>query len=219
MKKSALEMLLLFLAFYLPGFFVRNPPFLPLTSFMLQFLLLAVPQTLLIVYIIALRGNPPLDEFGISRIGTADLIHGLALSLGLLGLFSVLSLLLTLLPENLRRIATEGYRWQSPSPAQLPLVLLFSLATGYREEIFFRSYLITRLSSLGLATPLVVASSCLLFSLGHIYQGPAAVFFTLVQGLAFALIFLRKRSIHSLALAHGLYNFAVFFLGTLFFPE
>jgi membrane protease YdiL (CAAX protease family) len=50
----------------------------------------------------------------------------------------------------------------------------------------------------------------MLFSAGHLYAGWVGVGFSAIVGLYFAVVFLRLRNLHTIAIAHGLYNFTVF---------
>ena len=59
------------------------------------------------------------------------------------------------------RSLTRGYRWGLQSAAQIPLAILFGITAGYREEFFFRSYLLGRLEELGVGSLAVAASTAL----------------------------------------------------------
>jgi len=209
MKKHLIEVALLFLAFYLPGYFASSLLPEDLTPYMLRYLWVAVPQFFLILYILWVQGDPPLVQFGLARITGIDILLSLGLLVLLLTLFLSVGFLINLLPESLRDSLGRGYRWKSSSPAHLPLVLLFCLATGYREELFFRAYLLTRLPSMGMGVPLSVGLSTSLFALGHHYEGPEGITLALVQGILFSFIFIRRRNLHILSLTHGLYNFTL----------
>jgi membrane protease YdiL (CAAX protease family) len=50
----------------------------------------------------------------------------------------------------------------------------------------------------------------LLFSVCHLYEGPWGFLNAAISGILLAFIFLRYRSIHGIALAHGLYNVFVY---------
>ena len=136
-----------------------------------------------------------------------DLVTAVTASLLLLVFSSGLGWILTLLPEPARQALEPRL---PPVAALQPLVLaLLSLATGYREELFYRCYLVNRLIELGLPAGAGVGAAAAVFAFGHIYQGPAAVFLALVQGTVFGLLLRRGSGLHALALAHALYNFTV----------
>ena len=213
-------MILLFVLFYLPGYLWPQQELLGSSesyrSYMLQFLLVAVPQILLLLYILTLRvreagsgGEPPFAEFGIPRPRAMDLPYSLLVFAGVFALLTLLGVILMLLPAAGRSLFTTGFRWKLEDPRLIPLVLLFCLVTGYREELFFRSYLITRFRQLHLPVFLAIGMSTLLFAAGHVYQGVAGLAVALIQGVYFSILFVRFKNIHPLAVAHGLYNATV----------
>ncbi len=101
------------------------------------------------------------------------------------------------------------------SAAELPLALVFGLVAGYREELYFRAYLLGRFEQAGVPATIGVSASTALFALGHVYEGAFGVAFAAVLGLYFALVFRRTRSLHACAMAHGLLNAALLALGLL----
>ena len=102
-------------------------------------------------------------------------------------------------PENL-------YGW---------IILFIScIGTGYLEESYFRFYLLTKMEAQITKKALRVIFSTLLFSICHVYAGPWSILNAALAGTFLSVIFLRFRSLHGIALAHGLYNFAVYlFMG------
>jgi membrane protease YdiL (CAAX protease family) len=187
---------------------------------MSQSVLATVPQVLLLGYLIWLRGpgarvRSVWREFGIAIPRLSDLAWALLLVAGVFLLLGCLAAVQTFLPEPARRLLQGGFRWRLSDPRLLPLAALFSLCTGYREELFFRSYLLTRLGQVGVPPAAGVAVSGLLFAFGHAYQGVAGLAVALLIGIYFAAAFQRLCNLNRLAWAHGLYNFAVL-LTTLF---
>ena len=212
--RKFIELALLLACFYFPGFVNAESGF-QIVGYMLQYVLFSVPQTLLIVYIIWIQPSPPLEEFGFTSLKAADAVYTAFLLVGVFCLFLLLSLAVTVLPQGVQDDLLKGWRWKLPSLSTLPLALIFSMTTGYREEIFFRSYLITRFRDLAVpALPAALAAS-FLFALGHYYQGWIGVIFTFAQGLAFSIFFLKRKNVHVLAIAHGVYNFTVLAIGVL----
>ena len=110
------------------------------------------------------------------------------------------------LPSDVTRALTQGYRWGLKDAAQIPLAVVFGLTAGYREEFFFRSYLLGRLDEVGVPVPLAVAASTLLFCVGHLYEGVLAIAITASLGVLLSAAWLRRRSLHVIAIAHGAYN-------------
>jgi membrane protease YdiL (CAAX protease family) len=217
-KRNLLELLLIFAAFYLPGLLWSSPA--PqedparLALYMAQFLTSALPQLALFVYLLHLRGlvdgtGSTWTDFGVPRPRTADLLWAVLVAVGILLLLTLLGLAIASLPGGLRKFFQAGFRWRLAEARLLPLALAFCLVAGYREELFFRSYLLTRFAQAGLHPALAVAASSLLFAAGHAYQGPTGFAVALLMGVYFALVFLRMRNLHRLAWAHGLYNSVV----------
>ena len=226
-RRNLLELLLIFAAFHLPGMIwsgsAPQEDTLALAGFMVQFLTVALPQLALFAYLLHLRGAADGEgstwaDFGVTRPRPADLLWALFVALGILLLLGLLGLAIASLPGGARRFFQSGFRWRLTDARLLPLALLFSLATGYREELFYRAYLLTRLAQAGVPSALAVAASSLLFAAGHAYQGPTGFAVALLMGVYFALVFLRLRNLHCLAWAHALYNTAVL-LSTLLLPD
>lgn len=213
-KQSAtilFEITLVFITFFLPGFLYSYPETTGFntTAYMLQFVSIALPQILFMGYLIWLQKSLKFIDFGISKLRAGDIPFALLIYLGIFALLLAAALLVQLLPRSGRLALETGFRWRLASWSQLPLALIFSLATGYREELFFRAYLLTRFSQLGVNRYLGVLAGTLLFSLGHLYQGPAGLTVAFIQGIYFGLIFLHKKNIHMLALAHTFYNLTI----------
>jgi len=105
-----------------------------------------------------------------------------------------------------------------PFPVPLPqggafawaAVVLASLGTGYLEEAYFRVYLPPQCAHFGRFAgfwfPIV------LFSLCHVYEGVWGFINALLAGFSLSLVYRKTASLHGIALAHGLYNTAVFLL-------
>lgn len=214
--RPIIELILLFFTFFLPGILWPEAGLAlqqaGLTSYMLRFLWIAIPQTLLLLYVIDRSGGPPLAEFGVRPISWRDLPRAFLVYTGIFAVLMGVNLTSYLLPDSRDRLLGEGFRWSLERPSQVPLALLFSLATGYREELFFRSYLITRFTRFGLPAFPAILLSTLLFASGHLYQGAAGLIVATAQGLYFGLVFTRSRNLHILALAHALYNLTVLLL-------
>jgi membrane protease YdiL (CAAX protease family) len=215
-RRVLLETLLIFAAFYLPGYFGAQPE--SPAAYMPQYVLLSIPQVLLVVYILWLDRDVPLTEFGFRPPRGRDWIAGAILLALLCAVLLSIELLSPLLGEKAREAASDGYRWRLAGPALLPLAFVFSVTAGYKEEIFYRAYLLTRFRTPALPVWTVVAASSVLFCWGHVYQGITAVVFAFVQGLIFCLAFLKIRNVHVLAAAHGLYNFVALLLTVLVSP-
>jgi membrane protease YdiL (CAAX protease family) len=199
--------IILFCALFLPGYLYQNPEAASLTlqnpMLLIQSIAIELPQVALIIYVILTRGHETRRSAGIVPLRGMDIPKILA---GLIGLF-----ILTL-PAALIGLGS-GQPFFSPIDFDLSQVevllplALFCLVSGYREELFFRSYLITELEPFGKKTAILIGS--LLFSLGHAYQGIGAIAVTALIGVFLGWLFLKTRNAHIISLAHGLYNFLV----------
>ena len=214
-RQNLLELALVFAGFYLPGLLwpdtSAREKAADLALYMARFLVFAAPQVLLLGYLLWVRGpqapgGSVWAEFGIPRPRAADLGWALVLLAGAFLLLTAAGLLLGFLPEEVRRRLAGGFRWRLQDPRLLPLAAGFSLLVGYREELFFRAYLLTRLRQSGLPSAAAVAVSGLLFASGHAYQGPIGLAVALALGLYFAVAFTRLGNLHRVAWAHALYN-------------
>ncbi|MDR1929885.1 MAG: CPBP family intramembrane metalloprotease [Treponema sp.] len=95
-------------------------------------------------------------------------------------------------------------------------MVLSSFTAGYLEESYFRWYLPARFRESGLSVPGSFLISTVLFSLCHVYEGPWGAANAALAGALLSLVFVRSRSIHGIALGHGLYNVFVFIVSALF---
>ena len=147
---------------------------------------------------------------GIGSIGMPELI--IIFTIVLYGTIFVISstfvYFIQLLPDTNFNNAAELSKIFVP----IPLLLLFSLATGYKEEIFFRSYLLTVFTSAGVKFSTIALISTCLFALLHSYGGIIGVLIALINGFIFCYVFKKTRNVHVIAIAHALYNFTVLVL-------
>lgn len=63
-------------------------------------------------------------------------------------------------------------RWNVTTPSDLIPIAVYSLAAAFFEEVFYRSYAITRLYSLTGNLALSAAISIIFFTLIHYFFGP-----------------------------------------------
>ena len=122
------------------------------------------------------------------------------------------------------------FGWGAPSPMEtapfsitnavmlIPAFFMF-LLTGYTEELYFRSYLLTVWSRLRLPMFASLLFSSILFASGHLYQGWFAVATIFIIGIVLGLWYFALKNIHLIAVAHALFNFLqLVFLYFLNFP-
>ena len=84
------------------------------------------------------------------------------------------------------------------------------LISAYLEESFFRFYLLSRREEMHLGQAGALVLSVAMFSVCHIYEGPWGFLNSVLAGTILAFMFLRYNSLHGIAIAHGLYNIAVY---------
>jgi membrane protease YdiL (CAAX protease family) len=215
--RLVLEMLLVFSTFFLPGYLSQAAMTAsaapdPVAA-MLQVIAFGIPQLLLMVYLVSVQPDGSLDHWGIVALQPRDgaqiallLACSMAVILGFMGL-------LRLLPPHWAGLLYRGYRWGLGRPSQIPLAVLFGLTVGYREEFFFRAYLLRRLDQAGMPSWAAIALSTALFSAGHLYEGIIGIALAACLGALFSLVYLRQRSLHVIAIGHGLYNALALCLG------
>lgn len=213
------EPVLLFSILFLPGYIAQAgvlAPSLPTTALSfsttgenLFYLSVTLPKIALLIYILLRDRATPLSSYGIGVLSRKHIIEGLLAALVVVGVALGINFLFVLAGSlEQPNFATELRRPISGYHV-VPLVALSSLATGYLEEGYFHSYLIVRGESIGIAVlPLILAVN-LLFSFGHIYQGIQGVAITFALGVVLSLLFLKRRSLHTIAWCHGAYNLLI----------
>ncbi len=205
------EILLLFFVLFLPGMLVAGEAvdirLFDQAGFHLNYAIITIPQILLVLYIIRIQPHLWPPEFGLRLPRARDLLHAAVIVIMLYVTFGVLLLgasVLELAGFDLTPPAGGGFRLTRA--AMLPLVAITSLLTGYREELFFRAYMLPRLRQAGVKFPTAVAVSTALFAIGHLYQGVLGVVFAAMIGVVMAIAFRLRPSVHPIGLAHAAYN-------------
>ena len=95
---------------------------------------------------------------------------------------------------------------------EVPVLLLYSGANAFGEEIVVVAWLITRLKQLEIKTPTALGLSAVLRGSYHLYQGISAGFGNIIMGIIFGGYFLKTGKIWPLILGHFLID-AVAFVG------
>lgn len=214
-KGDLIELVLLFSAFFLPGYIFQSREVDPLifnsAAFHGMYIMQTLPMIALVLFLLHRKGPHWWVPYRISRLRWKDIPLGILTSAAL---WVVLLPLLALSSWFFSGSADEaaGIDWKLQSSGILPLVLLTSLTTGYWEELFFRSYLDGQLKKTGLSPDKAAAAGILLFASGHLYQGILPALGTALIGSVLLFIFRRSRSLHQVAIGHGLYNFSVLLL-------
>ena len=196
-----IEALLVFAAFFLPGYLFQTASFSPTSladpTYVSGYLIVAAPQIAFISYLMVRRNQPA--EYGFRRLVFRDIGPGLAAVAALLALAILLSLVSP--TSEPTAFTLRG--------ASVVLVIGASLTTGYREELFFRSLMFRALVHQGVSFHVSVAITSLVFAAGHLYQGALAFFGALGVAVFLQWHFTRYRSVHIIALVHAAYNSAI----------
>ena len=203
--------LVLFAALFLPGYLYQSAEgasfIFSSSEMLLRNLVVGVPQVLLILYVIATGANADARDYGLPRLRLSDLFRAFGVFAGI----CLVSVPIAVAGRLLNAVGIVADVALDPSPISLILLVLVCMTTGYREELYFRSYLLSELAPLGRTK--AIAASTALFAIGHIYQGGLAFVGTALIGTLLSFAFLRYRNTHIVALGHGLYNLAVVLIG------
>lgn len=205
------EPLLIYLVLYWPTIMQQqvgegkidfDNPFLYLTYFAV-----ALPQFLFLLWLIHRQEGLTFADFGFRKAKTP--IDWLMPLVVLASLFAV---------QTASVLLPRMFGWGAPSPQEtipfsitngimlLPAFLMF-LLTGYTEELYFRSYLLTYQTHHRIPMAPALLISAFLFALGHLYQGMMAAVSIFVIGLILGLWYFALKNIHLLAISHTLFNF------------
>lgn len=214
MVKQGKEAALLFSVMFLPGILGQSTGVDPAgwnsIGYHVALLAVAVPQILLVIYLTELRTPGVAGRLGWKRPQMSDLVVGIIATALVFAAITVTGTILSLAAER-SPIWEPAIRWSFSSAGLVPFVIVSTLAIGYREELFYRAYLLVRAEEAGLHPAAAIAGSTVLFAIGHLYQGLSAVVIALVIGVVLAAIFRWRGSLHGIALAHAAYNAAVLF--------
>jgi membrane protease YdiL (CAAX protease family) len=205
---TLIEPIILYLVLFVPGAvpYPQEPVTFSLWGELSRILLYQLPALALIWYL--LLGTKSLREW-VAPPRRKDLLPGFLALSGLLLIGFTISLVIPLFDS-----VKNGPQIESPSlPAEWLMMILSCLVTGYLEESFFRFYLSARLEGAGLDAPKITVISVLFFSVCHLYEGPWGTLNATLAGILLSLVFLRYRSLHGIALAHGIYNIFVYTVG------
>jgi len=210
------EPIILFMIFFLPGFISQNKlmdgsAFNSLW-FNLMYLITVIPQMMLILYLIGKKEPSKKPLYGLDKFKKKDIWNSIIYFIGIFaiviitGLFSYF--ITSLLTGSMQSIPEKLPLWKFNNKILTPLIFFTCMATGYSEELFFRSYLLSEFNLPGKEIYIITGAS-FIFGLGHIYEGLGGFLGTFAIGIFLSVIFVKNRRLHSIAIAHGLYNFTV----------
>lgn len=206
-EQSWIEPIALTFAMLLPGLMPANAPQSLTIEYMASGAAQSLSQFILLIVIIGAQGR--LREHGIVGPKAADVLKAL-------GLFAI-----AVLVARISLIAGSRLGLRQPmaiafveTGARGPVVFIiaaafFSMAVAYREELFYRLYILGELRLRGARQGPAILVSALLFAAGHAYQGPQGMFSSLMFGVLMAIAATRGLNVHALALAHAAYDFGV----------
>ena len=203
------EPFLLYLVLFSPSVFSNSSisSFFASTGTMIVYITLSIPQILLIFYFFHIKKWDFKDNFALSNYSSSSRIFKSTL---LIMIFTILLIIIANSAALLLKIT--GFMQNVPaitsSKQLIPLYLLVSIVTGYREELFFRAYLIKFFEKNTNKVTLTIAISAM-FAICHISQGTAGIIVSFITSVLLCFIFFRYRSIHINGLSHALYNFFV----------
>jgi membrane protease YdiL (CAAX protease family) len=151
-------------------------------------------------WIIRAREKLPLSSIGLRR---QKIIPAILWSLAVMLLFGVgIAACLVVFP-------LVGLSYGSSSGPAVPLgvsLLLYARA-GIAEEVFYRGYAIERIDALSGSRAIAAAIPLLIFAGGHFSQGMAGILITFVIGAIATAIYLWRRNLLILIIAHFMVDF------------
>ena len=98
------------------------------------------------------------------------------------------------------------------------ILLASAAAAALLEEVIVVGYLITRLEQLRWSTPVIILTSALIRGSYHLYQGWPMALGNAIMGAVFAYVFIRRRRLAPLIVAHFMLDF-VSFVGPTVIPD
>ncbi|MEM5948500.1 type II CAAX endopeptidase family protein [Spirochaetia bacterium 38H-sp] len=180
---------------------------------LLNLLIKAIPSAALILFlrIVMIRwGVRPFQLFAPVK---APVIKIFATFGGILAILLVCGIFFSLVLENTKNPGniTGISEIVDFSNKEAFYVLIPILLIGaYWEELLFRSYMISRLRSMGADNTSAIFVSSTLFGLGHLYEGGFVSFVVTASiGAFLGRQYLKYKNIHIISIAHFLYNLFV----------
>ena len=210
--------IVLFLVIFLPGYIFQSGETASQSlsdpiSLMMN-MVVGAPHILLLLYIMLSQRPSSLEQYGLKKLRALDILWILGILAGILLISGPVALVDSALSGRSWGFA-GSIRLNTDQVSTVLLLALLCVITGYREELFFRSYLYAELVEVGWRSHTAIAASALLFSIGHLYEGIASFLGTAAIGVFLGWCFLRLRNIHLLAIAHAIYNFLVIMITSL----
>lgn len=194
----------------------------PEVTIKLIFLLSTISTIILfsVLYIIQKIRKSNLEEFGLSRNFFPSVRNILFIVFAAAVLQAIIGLIIGPWLERLLNAPKNAFELNSFTSYLLSCSVAF-IGGGFREELFFRGYLISRIRFLlsplkiyGLIIALV--AQIVLFSISHWYQGPVGVIETSLLATACTFVYLSTGSLWAAIIFHGafdVFGFTSIYLG------
>ncbi len=206
-RDGLIESLLLYAVLFMPALMATGAaPALDELSWYVTYWILGLPQIGLLGWGLKRRGV--IAERGAAKPSPSVAFRAPALALAALGAGWIVLIFLAM-PSVLG--FGDASEWKSvpyvfTRVSYLPLAITTSFITGYREELFFRGWLQSDFADAGLRGWAPVALSAAMFGVLHMWQGWRGIAATTVVGFLFAWRYAKRRDLHEIAIAHGVYN-------------
>lgn len=208
-KEQTLEVLV-FLFLILPSIVLT--PF-ALRQVEIGFVLVAISAILRDLALVSLiifflwRNREPVNQIGLtSRAVWQNIVLGIVLYIPILITAGIITAILQEIglsappPDSTSFLVPRG-------TGELVLAFVLVIVVAFSEEIIFRGYLIRRFTNATRSVPAAVLLSTLIFSVGHGYQGTAGIVTVGLLGLAFALIYIWRKSLVAPITLHFIQDF------------
>ena len=212
-RKGVMPILTLLLVYALLwlDLFLPQPPAAPLSA--AWFGLLAIKGALRTGALVWIGGRLLGSDMGLpGKIlpSPREILDGLGIG-ACLSVLAIAGALLALLAGIQNPLFAAYPRTAAPGIGTLALMAAACLGTGYSEELFFRFFAVGSLARAGFPSAAAYLISGLVFALAHLGQGLLGAGMAGIFALALSWFRIRGSRLHSLALGHTIYDFAVLF--------
>ncbi|WP_047260780.1 CPBP family intramembrane glutamic endopeptidase [Corynebacterium uterequi] len=148
------------------------------------------------------------DAYRLTRPRGRDVLHGA----GLAALIGIPGLVFYLTAVHLGLSKVVVPTGVDHPLIEIPMLLIWSAANAFGEEIVVVAWLMTRLKALNLSLPAALAASSLLRGSYHLYQGVSAGFGNIIMGVVYGAYFAKTGKVWPLVIGHFFID-AVAFVG------
>jgi membrane protease YdiL (CAAX protease family) len=212
--KLLVEPLIIFIVLFFPGlYFSLVSVTVSVTQFdinqeMMRIITHNIPALCLIWFF--LLKEPIRSVLGILKPQKKDFFQALTVILGLLIIGFAVGVMGNLIfQKEIEELAISGFfSWI--------IIILSCMSTGYMEESYFRVYIINHLTLSGIKQRTILIASSVLFAICHIYEGPAGFITSLLAGMFLSYVYIKRKSIHGIALGHAFYNLTAYLLAHIY---